>query len=330
MSYRGRFAPSPTGALHLGSAATALFAAAAARKVGGHLVCRVEDLDPPRLVAGSEASQLADLAWLGLRFDEGPHEGGSFGPYRQSERFGRYEAALETLARGGHTYLCDCSRAEIARVASAPHEGDEGPRYPGTCRDVPAVGRVFKRPPAVRLRVPDGTVTFEDTVHGTVTADASKTAGDFVLRRGDGVFSYQLAVTVDDVEMGITEVVRGSDLRSSAPRQALLARLLGATPPRYLHVPLLVGPDGARLAKRDGSITVGEKRDRGVAASLLLQTIANAYGQDASGSHADPIGAVAASFDARRFPDGDVRLPSTWHAESKPIERTLEARRGIA
>ncbi|NUO54861.1 MAG: tRNA glutamyl-Q(34) synthetase GluQRS [Polyangiaceae bacterium] len=306
VSYRGRFAPSPTGALHLGSVATALFAAAAARRAGGGLVLRVEDLDPPRLVAGSEASQLDDLGWLGLTFDEGPREGGAFGPYRQSERFGRYEAALETLDSAGLTYLCDCSRAEIARVASAPHEGEDGPRYPGTCRDLPAEGRVFKRPPAVRLRVPEGDLTYEDTLHGTVGADVAATAGDFVLRRGDGVFSYQLAVTVDDVEMGITEVVRGSDLRSSAARQALIARLLGKSAPRYLHVPLLVGADGQRLAKRNGSTTIAEHRSRGLAPEALLATIAAAYGHDVRGS-TDPVSDLAASFDPRRFPSGDVR-----------------------
>ncbi len=306
VSYRGRFAPSPTGALHLGSAATALFAAAAARRAGGCLVLRVEDLDPPRLVDGAESSQLDDLAWLGLRFDEGPREGGPYGPYRQSERFARYAAALETLAQAGLTYLCDCSRAEIARVASAPHEGEEGPRYPGTCRDVPAAGRTFKRPPAVRLRVPDGEVSYEDSVHGTVAVDVGVTAGDFVLRRGDGVFSYQLAVTVDDVEMGITEVVRGSDLRSSAPRQALIARLLGGSAPRYLHVPLLVGSDGQRLAKRDGKSTVSEMRARGLSPQALLGMVAAAYGHDVRGS-SDPVAEIAAGFDPRRFPERDVR-----------------------
>lgn len=315
MPYRGRFAPSPTGSLHLGSVATALFAAAAARRAGGALLCRVEDLDPPRTVPGAEAEQLADLAWLGLRFDESPTRGGLCAPYRQSERSGLYEAALDLLGRSGHTYLCDCSRAEIARVASAPHEGEEGPRYPGTCAPHGMRPRAFKRPPAVRLRVPDGSVSIDDTVLGPVEADVAASVGDFVLRRGDGVFAYQLAVVVDDVAMGITEVVRGDDLRSSAPRQALLARLLGAEPPRYLHVPLLVGTDGSRLAKRSQSATVEGQRASGRGPAEILAEIARAYGQPLRGGD-DPLAELAETFDPRRFPRGPVRLPDLLRTEA--------------
>lgn len=309
MPYRGRFAPSPTGSLHLGSAVTALFAAAAARRAGGSIVCRVEDLDPPRTVPGAEAEQARDLAWLGFRFDESPERGGPAGPYRQSERLAIYDAAIEALARGGHTYLCDCSRAEIARVASAPHDGEDGPRYPGTCARFGMARRELKRPPAVRVRVPDGTVFYEDAVLGTVGADVAATAGDFVLRRGDGVFAYQLAVVVDDVAMGMTEVVRGDDLRSSAPRQAFLARLLGAEPPRYLHVPLLVGADGARLAKRSASSTVAGQRALGRQPHEILATLAEAYGQTFPRG-ADAIAALSTTFDPRRFPAGPVRVPA--------------------
>jgi glutamyl-tRNA synthetase len=275
-----------------------MFAAAAARRARGALVCRVEDLDAPRTVAGAEAALLDDLAWLGVTFDEGPREGGAVGPYRQSERLEMYADALADLTRAGHTYLCDCSRADIARLASAPHEGEEGPRYPGTCRDA-AQSRTFKRPPAVRLRVSSAPVTYDDAVQGAVAVDVAAAAGDFVLRRGDGVFSYQLAVTVDDVAMKITEVVRGADLRSSAPRQALIARLLGAEPPRYLHVPLLVGADGARLAKRSAGVTVAGQRASGTDAASLLATLAEAYGQSAP-----------SAFEPHRFPTGDVRVPA--------------------
>src|SRR5262249_19083821 len=163
---------------------------------------------------------------------------------------------IEHLAARGLTYLCDCSRAEIARAASAPHAGEEGPRYPGTCRAHGMRPRSFRRPPAVRLRVPDGAVTVvDDAVLGRGREEAGTVTGDFVLRRGDGVFAYQLAVVVDDLAMGVTEVVRGGDLASSAPRQALLARLLGGEPPGFAHVPLLLGPDGARLAKRAPGMT---------------------------------------------------------------------------
>ena len=181
----------------------------------------------------------------------------------QSERQTLYEAAIDKLAAEGLAYLCDCSRAEIARVASAPHAGDEGPRYPGTCRPFGMRSRAFRRPPAVRLAVPqDGSevVTTNDLVLGCRTENVAEVTGDFVLRRGDGIFAYQLAVVVDDLAMGITDVVRGADLASSSARQVLLARLLHAEPPSFAHVPLLVAEDGRRLAKRDGGMTIREQR----------------------------------------------------------------------
>jgi glutamyl-tRNA synthetase len=306
--YKGRFAPSPTGKLHLGSVATALFAVAAARGAGGVIALRVEDLDPPRVVVGSEASQLADLAWLGLELDEGPGIGGPTGPYRQSERLELYEAALDVLGRAGLTYLCDCSRAEISRAASAPHEGEEGPRYPGTCRGAGLSPRAFKRPPAVRLAVPEGReVTYQDAALGERVSCPSDEVGDFVLRRGDGVFAYQLAVVVDDLTMGVTEVVRGADLAPSAGRQALLFELLGGVAPRYVHVPLLVeAATGERLAKRRGSFTVDELRQRGLGARAILAALARAYGHAASDEAGDVVGAVAARFDPRVFPPSPV------------------------
>lgn len=306
--YRGRFAPSPTGDLHLGSVATALFAAARCRRASGAFVLRVEDLDQPRVVAGSEAAQLADLAWLGIQFDEGP--GSSVGgPFRQSERTKHYEAALSALSAGGHTYLCDCSRAEIAKVASAPHDGDEGPRYPGTCREHGMRARAFRRPPAVRLAVPvDRRLFWEDVVYGPREHDASEIVSDFVLRRSDGAFAYQLATLVDDVAMRITEVVRGADLAPSAPKQALLADLLGAVAPRYLHVPLLAGTAGDRLSKRAGGMTVREERERGRQPAELLASIARAYGQAVDDAAPDVVGALAATLDCARFPVGSVSV----------------------
>jgi glutamyl-tRNA synthetase len=312
--YRGRFAPSPTGELHLGSVATALFAAARARRAGGALVLRVEDLDAPRVVPGSEASQLDDLAWLGIVFDEGPREGGPARPYRQSERTALYAAAIDALARAGHTYLCDCSRAEIARVASAPHEGEEGPRYPGTCRPNGMAARDFRRPPAVRLAVPTGReVRWEDAVTGPAARLATDVVSDFVLRRADGAYAYQLATLVDDVAMRITEVVRGADLAPSAPKQALLAELLGASAPRYLHVPMLTGADGDRLAKRAGGATVRGERARGRAPGELLASIARAYGQDVAPAPAEPravLDSIAAALDCARFPTSGVSASS--------------------
>lgn len=302
--YRGRFAPSPTGSLHLGSAVAALFAAAAARRAQGQLVLRIEDLDGPRNVEGSEASITADLGWLGIVFDEGPLSGGPSAPYRQSERTGLYEAALDQLARSGHVYLCDCSRREIASIASAPHEGDEGPPYPGTCRSFGMSRRPFKRPPAHRLRVPDRPITYLDSIHGPRSVPRSAIS-DFVLRRADGVFSYQLATLVDDVTMGITEAVRGADLLGSAPRQALLAELLGARAPAFLHVPLLTEPGGERLAKRRGALSLG--RDRGVDPRDLIGRIAAAYGHPLQG-RAGTLSDLAEKFDPARFPGESVSV----------------------
>jgi glutamyl-tRNA synthetase len=293
--YRGRFAPSPTGDLHLGSAAAALFCAAAARARGGRLVLRMEDLDRDRVIPAARTAILDDLRWLGVTWDEGPDVGGPAAPYVQSERVGLYAAAIDELASRGHVYLCDCSRAEIARAASAPHAGEEGPRYPGTCRPHGMRPRAFRRPPAVRLAVPEGrasTVVVDDAVLGRLEENVAETTGDFVLRRGDGVFAYQLAVVVDDVTMGITEVVRGADLAASAPRQALLARLLGATPPAFAHLPLLLGPDGARLAKRARGMTLRDQRAAGRDGRELARAIARAYAHDL-GDAADPLGALA-------------------------------------
>jgi glutamyl-tRNA synthetase len=291
--YRGRFAPSPTGELHLGSAATAIFCAAAAKAAGGELILRVEDLDRDRVIAGGREAMLRDLRWLGVAWDEGPDVGGPAAPYDQSQRIPLYERAVELLEARGLTYLCDCSRAEIARAASAPHAGEEGPRYPGTCRPHGHQKRPFKRPPAVRLAVPEGAVAeAADAVLGTLVENVFETTGDFVLRRGDGVFAYQLAVVVDDLAMGVTDVVRGADLASSAPRQALLARLLGGVAPRFAHIPLLLGEGGARLAKRARSVTIREQRDLGRDPQDLARSIARAYGHELPPS-GDPIDALA-------------------------------------
>ncbi len=275
---------------------------------------RVEDLDPPRVVPGAEASIDEDLAWLGLRFDEGPGQGGRHAPYRQSERGAHYAAAIEALAARGLTYLCDCSRAEIARVASAPHAGDEGPRYPGTCRGEGMRSRAFRRRPAVRLAVPPSAVgAYRDVVRGLVEEDVDAAVGDFVLRRGDGVFAYQLAVVVDDLAMSIDEIVRGADLAPSAPRQALLAELLGARLPPVLHVPLLVGEDGARLAKRSGGVPIADHRAVGRRPGEVAAAIAAALGHPIDVAD-DPVGALAAELDPARLPVGPVSIAPVLEA----------------
>lgn len=305
--YRGRFAPSPTGELHLGSAATAVLCAARAMAEGGSLVLRVEDLDTPRVIPGAEQQILDDLRWLGISWAEGPDVGGPCGPYAQSARAGLYAAALERLAAEGHTYLCDCSRAEIARAARAPHVGEEGPIYPGTCRAHGMSERAFRREPAVRLHVPEGTVVrIDDAVLGAYEQDVGREVGDFVLRRGDGVYAYQLAVVVDDLAMGITEVVRGADLAPSSARQTLLARWLGGSPPRFAHVPLIVG-EGGRLSKRARGVPIRDQRERGVSSRELVARIAGAFGHEV-GDAADPLRALAGRLDLRRVGREPVRV----------------------
>ncbi len=310
MTVRTRFAPSPTGDLHLGGAWTALASWVVARRspsasggADGASTLRVEDLDVARVVAGSRARIEDDLRWLGLDWDEEA--------VVQSERRALYEQAVATLAARGLVYPCDCSRTEIARVASAPHEGEEAV-YPGFCRDRDPA-RPMKRPPALRVRVPEEAVAYEDGAVGLVTQDLAREVGDFVLRRGDGVFAYQLAVVVDDAAMRITDVVRGADLVGSTPRQIWLARALGVTPPRYVHVPLVVAPDGARLEKRTPGATVRSLRDAGVSARSVVAALAEGLGLWPDRTPASAIDvARAASGHAIAWPRGPWSIPAGW------------------
>ncbi len=311
MPYRGRFAPSPTGPLHLGNARTALVAWLAARAAGGAFLMRVEDLDGPRVRPGLESRILEELLWLGLDWDEGPGAGGAFGPYRQSERLPRYAEALERLRDLGLVYPCFCSRAEVAAASQAPHApSDDGPRYPGTCRDLSAAGREERaahRRPAWRFRTPAGPVAFEDAVHGAQAVDVAAAVGDFVLARADGVPAYQLAVVVDDAAMGVTDVVRGDDLLPSTARQILLYRALGLAVPRFAHVPLVLGPDGERLAKRHGAVSLGDLRARGADPRAVVGLLAALAHLAPDGARAAPRDLVAA-FDLRRIPTAPAVL----------------------
>jgi len=265
---RGRFAPSPTGRFHLGNARTALLAWLQVRSVGGALVMRVEDLDPQRSSKQHEQSQLSDLRWLGLDWDEGPDVGGSRGPYRQSERSEHYAVAAAKL----DTFACSCTRRELREATFAPH-GSE-PIYPGTCR-----GRLDHggRPTALRWRTPPGTISFRDLVVGPRSQDMRE-IGDFVLRRGDGAWAYQLAVVVDDAAMGIDHVLRGADLVESTPRQIQLQRALGLATPRYAHAPLVVGNDGNKLNKRHGVPDLGHLRADGIEAGVVVAALARSLG----------------------------------------------------
>ncbi len=301
---RGRYAPSPTGPLHLGNARTALLSWLAARVAGGAYLVRVEDLDGPRVRAGMEGRILSELRWLGIDWDEGPDVGGPAGPYRQSERREAYARALDRLRADGRAYPCFCSRAEIAAASQAPHgPADEGPRYPGTCAALSAIEvarRAATRAPAWRLRVPPGPVAFDDGVHGPCAFDVAATVGDFVVMRADGVAAYQLAVAVDDAAMRVTDVVRGDDLLPSTARQLLLYRALGLAPPRFAHVPLVVGEDGERLAKRHGALSLGELRERGADPRRVVALLAELSGLS-PGPAASPAELVA-GFELSRVP----------------------------
>ncbi len=278
----GRLAPSPTGGLHLGHARTFLIAWLAARSREGRLIYRVEDLDAGRVRGDSIREAIVDLAWLGLDWDHGPDVGGPDSSYVQSERQALHAAALDRLKASGAVYPCTCTRADIERAASAPHPEDEGPTYPGTCSsrsvvDAEALTR-DGRPFAWRFRVAPGPVGWDDRVRGRVELNPARLGGDFVVARAGVGASYQLAVVVDDAAMGVSEVVRGDDLIPSTPRQILLYRTLGFEPPSFAHVPLAIGPDGRRLAKRDGSLKLATLRGAGVDPQRLVGVLARSCG----------------------------------------------------
>lgn len=310
---RGRYAPTPSGDLHLGNARTALLAWLSVRAKGGAFVLRMEDLDKPREAPGAAARILEALRWLGLDWDEGPDVGGPYGPYEQSLRGDRYDAAAESLIARGAAYECFCSRAEVAAASTAPHAGDEGPRYPGTCRDCTPERAEAKRAagrfPSVRLRVDPGVVRFDDACCGPQAIDVDSKVGDFVIRRVDGVAAYQLAVAVDDAAMGITEVVRGDDLLSSTPRQILLYVALGLEIPSFCHVPLVLGPDGGRLAKRSGALSLPELRARGEDPEAICGLLASLSGLASPGERVTPRKLVS-RWDPAKLPKHPVRLPA--------------------
>jgi glutamyl-tRNA synthetase len=273
--YRGRIAPSPTGFLHLGHARTFWTAQQRAEAAGGTLVLRNEDLDAGRCRPEFVAAMMEDMRWFGLRWQEGPDCGGVLGPYAQSERGDLYRNALEKLRQGGWVYPCRCSRRDVLRALQAPHEGEEEPVYPGTCR--PAAGTVAFAPEGGetnwRFRVPDGEwIRFEDRFYGSQEFQAGKDFGDFVVWRHDGTASYQLAVAVDDAAMKITEVVRGADLLASTARQLLLYRALGLTAPAFYHCPLVTDESGARLAKRHDAMSLRTLRAKGLTAKMLRES----------------------------------------------------------
>lgn len=273
-SAKGRLAPSPTGAQHVGNARTYLIAWLSARQRGGRVVLRIEDIDSPRIKSGAERQACLDLQWLGLDWDEGP--------LFQTPRLPEYAAALRRLQERELVYPCTCTRSDVERAASAPHLEHEGPVYPGLCagRRVRDAERFVDRPYCWRFRVPPQSPTFIDGLHGLTHLDLRQVGGDFVVWKAarpdlaESTPAYQLAVVVDDAAQGVTEVVRGDDLLPSTPRQLLLYQALGKTPPTFVHVPLVVGSDGRRLAKRHGDTRLSALREAGVRPEMLLGLLA--------------------------------------------------------
>ena len=290
----GRFAPSPTGDLHLGNLRTALVAWLFARSAGSRFLVRMEDLDRVQSSDDHAASQLADLAALGLDWD------GEV--VRQSDRFDRYREAIARLDADGLVYPCYCTRREIREAAAAPHDGHqpEG-AYPGTCRHLDTDGRARReaegRRAALRLRAQVHELTVDDALLGPVTA----TVDDVVLQRNDGVPAYNLAVVVDDAAQGVQQVVRGDDLASSAPRQRHLADLLGLPHVSYAHVALVLGPDGKRLAKRDGAVTMAGQSGLGHDPATVRSLLAHSLGLAEPGEEVG-VDALVARFDPATLP----------------------------
>ena len=299
----GRFAPSPSAPLHLGNLRTALLAWAFARREGGRFLVRIEDLTTgpggdPR-TATVVRGQLADLAAVGVTHD---------GPVlRQSERRDRHDRALDRLVAAGGTYPCYCTRREVREAAAAPHARPDVTAYPGTCRDLTGVERAERerdgRVPALRLRADGEVVEVRDRLRGVVRAAVD----DVVLRRADGVAAYHLALVVDDADQGVDQVVRGDDLLPHTPVQVLLQRRLGLPTPEYAHVPLVLGPDGARLAKRHGAVTLADRSAAGDSAARVVGRLAASLGL---AGPAEEL--TAAELLARFDPDALPTEPWVW------------------
>jgi glutamyl-tRNA synthetase len=294
----GRYAPSPSGPLHLGNLRTALIAWLFARSHGGRFLLRIEDLDPQRSRPEHERAQLRELRAIGLDWD------GQI--VRQSARRERHREASEELRRAGRAYPCWCTRTEVRLAASAPHVGNRSGAYRGTCRALSQSERAARRrasaPRAWRLDARATTVSFTDRLHGA----QARAVDDFVLWRGDDVPAYNLAVVVDDADRRIGEVVRGDDLLESTPRQVLLAQLLGLPVPRYVHVPLILGPDGRRLAKRHGAVTLEERLAAGESPAQVVGFLAASAGLASPGARLGARDLIAA-FDPERL----GRTPTT-------------------
>ncbi len=296
----GRFAPTPSGRLHLGNVLCAMVAYLSARSQGGRFLLRIEDLDIPRCPASLSRAAIDDLTTLGFTWDEEP--------LYQSQRGDIYRRALQYLTEQGHTYPCFCTRAQL-HASIAPNLGDTVVVYPGTCRNLTgeeAAKRAKTRMPAIRLRVPEEEITFTDRLYGVQKENLAQDCGDFILQRSDGLYGYQLAVVVDDALSGVTEVVRGRDILSATPRQIYLQRLLGYDTPAYLHIPLLMDGDGRRLAKRDRDMDMTALLKR-FTPEEILGRLAYAAGLQQEIRPA-ALEALIPLYDPAKLPREDLRL----------------------
>jgi nondiscriminating glutamyl-tRNA synthetase len=270
---RTRFAPSPTGRLHIGNVRTALFNWLFARVKGGHFILRIEDTDTARSRFEHELSIYEDLKWLGLEWSEGPDKGGDYGPYRQSERRSVHKAAAVRLVSEGKAYKCYCTKEQLEDLKAEQTSAGMPPRYDGRCRNIGPAGGLKDAPFTVRFRVPEKDVRITDGVHGLLSFD-SRNIGDFVIVGSDGVAAYNFAAVVDDALMNITHVIRGDDHLSNTPRQILLFEALGLKAPIFTHIPLVLGPDKAPLSKRQSSYSIKEIRERGFLPEAVVNAVA--------------------------------------------------------
>lgn len=300
----GRLAPSPTGAQHVGNARTYLLAWLAIRSRGGQVILRMEDIDSPRVKPWAAAQAIEDLHWLGLDWDEGADLGGPHGPYVQTQRLDHYATALEQLKAAEQIYPCTCTRSDVAAAASAPHAGQEGPIYPGTCAERSAADAASLTVPYCwrwRTSGGRGPLSFHDAFAGLQSCNLGRELGDFVVCKHDGTPSYQLAVVLDDHGMGVNEVLRGDDLIPSTFRQLAIYEFFGWPAPGYAHVPLVVGPDGRRLAKRHGDTRISMLREAGHGPERLVGLLAWSCGLRPT---AEPVTArdLLPNFDLARLP----------------------------
>lgn len=282
---RGRFAPSPTGLMHIGNARTALLAWLSVRSKGGTFIWRTEDLDTPRIVQGMAAAAEEDLQWMGIDWDEGSGKGGDKGPYEQSLRFSMYEQALDALYQIDRIFPCTYSRKDLRTLASAPHGAGPGKGYPVALRPkkvapdwLQDLQKSTSAYASIRFKVVPGVISFNDLLQGRIQQDVSKVIGDYVVKRRDGMYAYQLAVVVDDIAMEVSEVVRGVDLLDSTARQIQLIEALGGTVPQYAHVPLVLNHEGDKLSKRDQGLTIKSLRSAGVLPEVLVGYLAYSLG----------------------------------------------------